>query len=88
MGIVNCANEQYGWLPNDPAIMRHFDRRWDEGVYVVTQKVLRLAQEIGESTTSAATRLADEQAQVEHPVWGHRGQAIINGLVRDAWHQH
>ena len=86
MGIVNCANEQYGWLPNDPAIMRHFDRRWDESVYVVTQKVLRLAKETGESTTSAAMRLADERALLEHPVWGHRGQAIIDGLVRDGWH--
>jgi len=86
MGIVNCANEQYGWMPDDPAIMRHFNRHWEEGVYVVTQTVLRLARDSGETTTGAAIRLADERARLEHPVWGHRGQAIINGLVRDQWH--
>src|SRR6185295_1594290 len=25
MGIVNCANEQYGSIPDDPAIVRHYD---------------------------------------------------------------
>jgi glutamate dehydrogenase/leucine dehydrogenase len=86
MGIVNCANEQYGWMPDDPSIMRHFNRRWEESVFVVTQTVLGLAKDSGETTTSAAIRLADERARIEHPVWGHRGQAIINGLIKDEWH--
>ena len=87
MGIVNCANEQYGWLPNDPSIMRHFHPRWEEGVYVVTQKVLQLAAEIQDTPTAAAIQLADQRAEIEHPIWGHRGQSIVDGLIQDDWHK-
>src|SRR5690606_6247665 len=36
MGIVNCANEQYGRLLNDPSILRHFDASWENSVHQVT----------------------------------------------------
>jgi glutamate dehydrogenase/leucine dehydrogenase len=34
MGIVNCANEQYGSIQGDPAISRHYDPAWDGSVYL------------------------------------------------------
>ncbi len=78
MGIVSCANEQYGSVDNDPAIERHFGREWDNAVFNVTKRTLALADERGITTAAAATHLADELARVEHPIWGHRGRAIID----------
>ena len=86
MGIVNCANEQYGQVPNDPAISRHFGREWDNSVYVITRRALELAEQQSITTAAAANRLADELARQPHPIWGHRTRAIIDGLVTDRWH--
>ena len=86
MGIVNCANEQYGQVPNDPAIGRHFGREWDNSVYVITRRALELAEQQSITTAAAANRLADELARQPHPIWGHRTRAIIDGLVADRWH--
>ncbi|MFO7562050.1 MAG: Glu/Leu/Phe/Val dehydrogenase dimerization domain-containing protein [Enhygromyxa sp.] len=80
MGIVNCANEQYGSLPDDPAINRHFSRDWDNAVFVVTKRILELAAREGITTSDAANKLADEACLQPHPIWGHRGRAIIEGL--------
>jgi len=86
MGIVNCANEQYGQVPNDPAVTRHFGREWDNSVYVITRRALELAEQQNITTAAAANRLADELAREPHPIWGHRTRAIIDGLVADRWH--
>lgn len=80
MGIVNCANEQYGNLPDDPAIERHFSRDWDNAVFVVTKRILALAEHEGITSSDAANRLADQACTVPHPIWGHRGRAIIESL--------
>jgi glutamate dehydrogenase/leucine dehydrogenase len=87
MGIVNCANEQYGHLPDDPAIERHFSRDDRESVFQVTKRVLDRAQRDGITTSRAANELADEASLVPHPLWGHRGRAIIRGLVATGWAQ-
>ena len=78
MGIVNCANEQYGRLEHDPAIDRHYDREWDNAVYVITRRVLERATASGTTTSAAANALADEACQVPHPIWGHRGRALVD----------
>ncbi|HEY8377274.1 MAG TPA: Glu/Leu/Phe/Val dehydrogenase dimerization domain-containing protein, partial [Nannocystis sp.] len=85
MGIVYCANEQYGRIPNDPAIERHFGRDWDNAVFVVTRRALELAERENITTAAAANRLADALATEPHPIWGHRAKAIIAGLVADRW---
>lgn len=85
MGIVNCANEQYGSLPDDPAIERHFGRTWENSVYAITRAVLELAGREGITTASAANRLADQACALPHPMWGHRGRAIAAALVREGW---
>ena len=85
MGIVNCANEQYGWLPEDPAIERHFDSAWEGSIPNVTREVFELAKRKGVTTTSAANRLADERAQQPHPIWGHRTATLIDRLMTANW---
>ncbi len=83
MGIVNCANEQYGQVPNDPAINRHFGREWENSVYLVTQRVFERAKIERISTSAAANRLADEAILQPHPIWGYRGRQILDGLAAE-----
>lgn len=85
MGIVQCANEQYGSLPDDPFVLRHLDPDWPEGVYRTTLRVLELAKQGDTTPLAAAHRLADELAQQTHPIWGHRGRQIVDSLVAEGW---
>lgn len=86
MGIVQCANEQYGSLPDDPGILRHFDPTWGESVQAVTQRVLRLAAEEGLTPTQAANALADAASELQHPLWPERGRQIQDALKAERWH--
>jgi len=91
MGIVNCANEQYGRVGQlgttvDPIIAVHLGREDDNSVYKITRKVLGTAEEEGITTAQAADQLADMAAAVPHPLFGHRSQAIIDQLIVDKWH--
>jgi leucine dehydrogenase len=85
MGIVNCANEQYGNIANDPAIFRHFDRDWPGSVYRVTLAVLARAASEGVTSAGAANALADELAEQPHPIFPDRSAAIIRGLMEQGW---
>ncbi|MCP4678465.1 MAG: Glu/Leu/Phe/Val dehydrogenase [Deltaproteobacteria bacterium] len=85
MGIVNCANEQYGYMENDPTITAHLVRTNPTGIFRRTQEVLARAKESGNTTATQAQKLADELAQELHPIWGHRGQQIIDYLVQSGW---
>lgn len=85
MGIVQCANEQYGVLPDDPAIHRHFDPSYANSVHRVTLEVLQCARREGISSTRAANALADERMALDHPMWPRRTQDIIDALVRLEW---
>jgi glutamate dehydrogenase/leucine dehydrogenase len=87
MGIVSCANEQYGSLPDDPAILRHFGRDWDNSVYRITRRILERADREGVTTTVAANELADALALEPHPIFPHRGRDVIDALVRERWHE-
>lgn len=85
MGIVNCANEAYGHVPNDPVIAQHLGRDWEQSVFNATRRVLLQAKAQGQTTAAAANALADELSQQLHPVWPNRGQQIIEGLVTSGW---
>jgi leucine dehydrogenase len=85
MGIVNCANEQYGSFDNDPAITRHFDRGWQGSVYRVTRAVLERAAASRITSAGAANALADELAGEPHPIFPDRTSAIIRGLMEQGW---
>jgi glutamate dehydrogenase/leucine dehydrogenase len=85
MGIVNCANEQYGRLENDPAIYGHLDRETPTGIHKRCREVFARAKESGRTPADEAGVLADELSHELHPIWGHRSQQIINHLVESGW---
>ncbi len=85
MGIVNCANEQYGYLENDPVIAQHLSEKWPHSVYASTMRVLRESAETGDPPGEVATRQADELSELPHPIFGHRGRQIIDSLVATRW---
>jgi len=87
MGIVNCANESYGSVDNDIAILRHFDRKWENSVFNITLAVLNKSEKENIRTNEAANLLADKYAEMEHPIWGHRTRYIIQTLVQSKWNE-
>ncbi len=85
MGIVNCANEQYGTFDDDPAILEHLARDSETGIFQRTLAVLAAAKRSGRTPAEEAERLAEALSDVPHPIWGDRGQRIIDALVRSDW---
>ena len=79
MGIVNCANEQYGYVDADPILSQHLGYDWTFSVYQTAQRVLERSKD-SHPPHMAAVTLAEELSLMPHPIWGHRGQATINSL--------
>lgn len=72
MGIVNCADEQFGRLEHDPSLERHLNKDWEHGIYRASLRILEEAEQRGVSTVSIAQELADRAAVEPHPIWGDR----------------
>ena len=85
MGIVNAANEQYGRFEGDPVIYAHLDKATPFGIYRRAAEVFARAKKSGRTPAEEASDLADELSQELHPIWGHRGQQIIDYLVKNGW---
>ncbi len=88
MGIVNCANEAYGYVNNDEFIERHLQRDWEHSVFKTTLQVLEGAKSAVLPPAQMAMKLADELSLQPHPVFGHRGVRIIDSLLNDRWFNH
>lgn len=86
MGIVNCANEQYGYVNNDPMIEQHFSKDWEYSIYNTTIKVLDESISSKKPTSLIALKIADDLSKVNHPIYGHRGTEIIKSLRENKWH--
>jgi glutamate dehydrogenase/leucine dehydrogenase len=91
MGIVNCANEQYGRVGSlsdmeDPSISRHFDPSWENSLFNIVHTVLGDAAKNNITTVEAANTLSDALSREEHPIWGgDRSRAIIKSVLADGW---
>lgn len=85
MGIVNCANEQYGYIENDPIIYQHYDKEWEHSIHKVASKVFLESKENNKPTGEIALKLAEELSFENHPIFGHRGEQIIKSLVKSDW---
>jgi len=85
MGIVNCANEQYGCIPDDPAISSHLDPSTPHGIFQRALEVFRRAEASGRTPAEEAEALAELLSDEPHPLWGNRGQTIIDALLREGW---
>jgi leucine dehydrogenase len=84
MGIVNCADEQYGYvdIDEDPRIASHLGSEWSNSVYNLSLTILEEARRSGQTPARVAVGLAEERSFELHPIWGHRGAKIVRSLVR------
>lgn len=78
MGIVNCADEWMGYLPEDV-------QRAAGKVYHDTFAIFERARQLDITTAAAADLLADEAAQEVHPLFGMRGWRILEYLLKADW---
>ena len=85
MGIVNCANEAYGYVNDDEFIERHLARDWEHSVFQTTLRVLTVSKDNGQPPAQTAMKMADKLSLEPHPVFGHRGVRIVESLVSDHW---
>jgi glutamate dehydrogenase/leucine dehydrogenase len=85
MGIVNAANEQYGYVGADPLFERHLFRDWEHSVFQTALRVLKESKKTAGPTGQIAVRLAEKLSLELHPIFGHRGPQIIDSLVADRW---
>lgn len=85
MGIVNCADEQYGWFPGDPVIESHLKRDNPAGIYQRCLEIFGRSAKSGRSTAEEAEMLAEQLAAQQHPLWPGRGRAIIDHLIDSGW---
>jgi len=87
MGIVNCANEQYGYVNDDEYFERHLTDEWKHGVYQTTLSVLEEAKKTGQPTSKVAIKQATDMSMELHPVFGHRSIKIIDSLLHNKWYK-
>jgi leucine dehydrogenase len=87
MGIVTCANEQYGYINNDPFIEMHLNKNWKYSIYKTSLEVLKESKLSGQPTAKVAVKIADKLSKINHPIFGHRGKLIIQSLVDDKWYE-
>jgi glutamate dehydrogenase/leucine dehydrogenase len=85
MGIVSCADEQFGRLSPDPAVERHLDRDFEHGIPAVTARILERAGGEGVTPLEAANRLADALCAEPHPIFGARAREILHSIERSDW---
>jgi glutamate dehydrogenase/leucine dehydrogenase len=85
MGIVNCADEAFGSLPDDPRIEAHLDDEWDNSIYNLSLEVLKQAESFRQTPAHVALAIAEQRSFDLHPIWGHRGAQIIASLVAGGW---
>ena len=74
MGIVNCANEQYGYLEDDLI-------QATEKIYTDVLWLLGTAKQNNQTPYEVAIAQAQMLAAIPHPIWGHRGKRVIQDLV-------
>ena len=85
MGIVRCADEPFGRLPADPAVLRHLDPAYPDGIPATVTRVIEAAQREGVPPGRVAERLARERAREPHPIFGHRALAIARSVAESDW---
>ena len=75
MGIVTCANEQYGYVDEDPILAQHLGYDWPQSVYQTTLRVLNLSR--GEIHPHVAAVQLAEQLSMESIDLGSSGKGLL-----------
>jgi len=83
MGIVQCGNEPFGRVVDDPEIERHLDPTWEGSIPATTCRVLSESRRTGRPPGEVAHALADAALAEPHPILGHRGRAIVASLTKE-----
>jgi glutamate dehydrogenase/leucine dehydrogenase len=81
MGIVTCANEQYGYVKDDKFIYQHYDKEWKHSIYSTATQVFAESRDKNTPTGEIALEMAEKLSFENHPIFGHRGEQIIASLV-------
>ncbi len=76
MGIVNCANEQYGYL--EETILEKVDE-----VYDFVLETMKKSTDKNTSPQFITMEMADELSKINHPVWNHRGAKLLRQYLKD-----
>ena len=76
MGIVNCCQEHYGYLPEA------IEERLME-IHPEVVELLQLSQKENTSPQFKALEMATELSFVPHPILGHRGAKIFRYLMKN-----
>lgn len=87
MGIVHCADEQYGYVGGESHFEAHLGDQWENSIYNLSLQVLDEARRTGATPARVALGLAERRSFDLHPIWGHRGAEIIQSLVKNGWGQ-
>ncbi|HXI02628.1 MAG TPA: Glu/Leu/Phe/Val dehydrogenase dimerization domain-containing protein [Candidatus Saccharimonadales bacterium] len=87
MGIVSCADEHAGTIPDDPRVEQHLTKDWEFGIHKTVLKVLEASAGSGKPPGTVATEMADRLSLELHPIFGHRGRKIIDALAASSWHE-
>ncbi len=75
LGIINCANEQYGYVRSDI-------EKEVELVYTDSLDLLQRAKEQDCSPQIIAAQIAEERMKIPHPIWGHRGPLLVKEAIK------
>ncbi len=78
LGIINCANEQYGYVKSD------IDKEV-ELVYTDSLDLLQKAADQNVSPQKIAADIATERMKQAHPIWGHRGPKLVDEIIRNGF---
>ncbi|XP_060596909.1 leucine dehydrogenase-like isoform X2 [Ruditapes philippinarum] len=87
MGIVSKLLEPYGRMGEDPDLDRHLSTEWQHSIYQTTLRILNMAAKLKIHPEKAAYILGEELSREIHPLYPHRTQRIIQGLVKSGWHE-
>lgn len=82
MGLVNCANENYGKLHNDPEIKKHYSSTYKYSLINTIKVVHQIAMEENCTISTAANFLADGYIKQKHPIYNNRFNDIISYLTK------
>lgn len=73
MGIVNCADESYGYVNEDPFKYRHFSKEFPYSIHNTMQKILQIHKTEGKTNHQIALEMAEGLTHEINPIIGHRG---------------
>ena len=87
LGSVYSANEQYGFVKNDPLLEVHLRRTNENSIYNTTLKILNESKSTKTPPGQGALKLAEKLSYENHPIFGHRGKLIIDSIIASKWHE-